>query len=214
MSESKAKGFKPKRTLYKLDFSGTDLDGLEVTARGTSVGGLLELADVGSRLEELKGLDERAEGAQVREALRELFAPFAKVVVAWNVVDDDDEPVPASVDGFMSQEFDFITSIITSYVQAMTQAPPPLPGNSGSGTTSGEERAAMAALSSALPSSSPQRLLSGSVTGGTACRRRCSPSPPGCCGCSTSTGSATATRTRRGVSSHSRQLCIDKHKSD
>ena len=148
-----AKGFKPKRTLYKLDFAGTDLDGLEVTARKTSLAGLLELAEIGAKVAELQQLDERADAPQAAEMLRELFAPFSRIIVGWNVLDDDDQPVPASLDGLLSQELDFILSLLTSYVSAMSQAPPPLPPGSESGETSPEALAAMAALSSAPPSS-------------------------------------------------------------
>lgn len=148
-------GFKPKRTLYKLDFTGTDLEGLEITARRTSVDGLLELAGISERVDELKQLDENADVAEAVEKARQLFAPLAKVIVSWNVVDDDDEPVPANLDGLLSQETDFISSLLDAYVTSMASAPPPLPAGSPSGTTSPEALTAAASLSSALPSSSP-----------------------------------------------------------
>jgi hypothetical protein len=166
-----AKGYKPQRRVYKLDFSETEHAGLEISARGTSVAGLLQLMEIADKVEGLEELDEKADKADIASALRELFAPFAKILVAWNVVDDDDEPVPASLDGLLSQEIDFVGDVLKSYIQAMSQAPPPLPASSPSGGSSQEALTAMAALSSSLESSPEQSFLSG-------CARR---SAPGCC---------------------------------
>lgn len=148
-----AKGYKPARTLYKLDFSGTEREGLEVAARGATMGELLEILEGADQASGLAELDEVADVAKIAERLRELVAPFARKLVSWNVLDDDDEPVPASLDGLLSQELGFVVELITAYGKAMTQAPPPLPAGSPSGASSPEEAAAMAAMSASLPSS-------------------------------------------------------------
>lgn len=147
-----AQGYKPKRTLYTLDFSETEHAGLEVTARGTSMGGLLKLMDIADELDGLEELDSAADRQKIVAKMRELFAPFARVLVAWNVLDDDDQPVPASLDGLLSQEPEFVGFILSHYCSAMTQAPRPLPATSPSGGASPEELTAMAALSQSLPS--------------------------------------------------------------
>jgi hypothetical protein len=148
-----AKGFKPKRQLYKLDFGETDLAGLDVTARGASMAELLAMLETADAMGDLAELDEKADAAKVAAQMREMIAPFARKLVAWNLLDDDDEPVPASLDGLLSQDLDFVIRLITTYGTAMTQAPPPLPANSASGATSPEELTALAALSSSLESS-------------------------------------------------------------
>jgi hypothetical protein len=147
-----AKGYKPKRTLYKLDFSETEHAGLEITARGTSMDGLLRLMEIADELDGIEELDSLADAGKIAEKMGELFAPFARVLVAWNVIDDDDRPVPANLEGLMSQEPEFVGFVLSKYCQAMTQAPPPLPASLPSGGTSPEELAAMAASSSALQS--------------------------------------------------------------
>lgn len=147
-----AKGYKPQRRLYKLDFSETEHAGLEVTARGTSMAGLLQLMELADEAEELGELDEKADKAEIAGKMREMFAPFARVIVSWNLLDDDDEPVPASLDGLLSQDPEFIGFVLSSYVQAISEAPPPLPAGSPSGGTSQEEQEAMAALSRSLGS--------------------------------------------------------------
>lgn len=146
------KGFKPRRTIYKLDFKGTDLDGLEVGARGASMGELLEILEGADSIGALAELDEEADAGEIAAQLRETIAPFARKLVTWNLIDDDDEPVPASLDGLLTQELDFIVGLITAYGAAMTKAPPPLPATSPSGSPSPEELAQMAALSSSLES--------------------------------------------------------------
>lgn len=148
-----AKGYKPQRRLYRLDFSETEHAGLEVTARGTSMAGLLQLMELADEAGELAELDEKADKAVIAGKMREMFAPFARVIVSWNLLDDDDEPVPASLDGLLSQDPEFIGFVLSSYVQAISAAPPPLPGTSPSGGNSEEGLTAMAALSASLGNS-------------------------------------------------------------
>lgn len=146
-------GYKPNRTMYKLDFSETELAGLEITARGSTVSGLMELAGLAG---DLDGLDTATAGdmKELMEKLRKMFAPFARVLDSWNVEDDDGAPVPATLDGLLSQELPFVKEVIEAYVSELAAAPPPLPGSSGSGATSPEASLGLAGASSSLPSSS------------------------------------------------------------
>ena len=148
-----AKGFKPTRRLYKLDFDGTDLEGLEVTTRGASMGEIIAMMETADDLGDLAELDENADAGKVAAQMREMVSPFARKLVAWNLLDDDDAPVAASLDGLLTQDLDFVIRLITAYGTAMTQAPPPLPASSASGATSPEELTALAALSSSPGSS-------------------------------------------------------------
>jgi hypothetical protein len=140
-------GYKPKRTLYQLTFEDPDLQGLEVTCKGVSVEGLLEITELGERLEALGDADPSP------DELREMFAPFARVLHSWNVIDDDDQPVPATLAGLLSQEIEFINEIITGYARAMTSAPPPLPASSSSGGSSPAASLDLASASTPLGSS-------------------------------------------------------------
>ena len=158
MTTPASKGFKPSRTLYRLDFAGTDLDGLEITARGSSMAELLAIMEGADQAAELQELDGAKDAAVIAGRLREMVAPFARKLHAWNLLDDDDEPVPASLDGLLSQELEFVVSVITAYSTSMTQAPPPLRAGSASGGISPEEQTTLAGLSSSLPSSEPRNL--------------------------------------------------------
>lgn len=149
---SKRPGYKPPRTLYRLNFSQTEHAGLEVVAKGTSVNGLMELTDVGAELDDLD--PDTMEPAELRKKLTEMFRPFAAVLHDWNVIGDDDEPVPANLHGLLEQEVPFIAMIIEAYVSALSQAPPPLPSSSPGAGISPEAAAALASQS-ASPGSSP-----------------------------------------------------------
>lgn len=133
-------GYKPKKTVYKLDFSDTEFAGLEAAVRAGSIDQLLGLQELADH-EELSA-----------EEARQMFAGFASLLVSWNVETEDDEPVPATYEGVASQEPDFIKAIVTMFYETVAAAPPPLPGGSPSGGSSPEELTAAAALSSALPS--------------------------------------------------------------
>ena len=134
-------GYKPKKTVYKLDFGDTELAGLEVAVRAGSIDQLLTLQELAAHEELTAG------------QARELFAGFASLLVEWNVETDDDKPVPVTYEGVASQEPDFIKEIVTAFFENVAAAPPPLPSGSPSGGSSPGALTAAAALSSSLPSS-------------------------------------------------------------
>lgn len=114
-------GYEPPSVGLKLDFSDTPYAGLEVTMGAVSLGQLLQI-------EELREED----------ATRELITLFADVLESWNVTRKG-EPVPADLDGVLSQDPEFILAIVMAWQRNITSAPPPLPGTSNSGGTSEEE---------------------------------------------------------------------------
>lgn len=123
-------GYVPKRTLYKLDFAETEHAGLEVTTKSASMAALLDIL----------GLADSVEAAGLKNADRaqmdKLFGLFDEVLVSWNVETEAGEPVPASKDGLLSQDPEFVMTVIGAWAEAMTKAPPPLPkGSSGGPTT-------------------------------------------------------------------------------
>jgi hypothetical protein len=121
-------GFEPPSTGQKLDFSDTAYAGLEVTMDAVSLGDLLDIAD----------LAEQAAAASSAGAARALFAAFAKALESWNVTKGG-KPVPATLEGVLSQDAAFVTAVVQAWQQGMAQAPPPLPGGSPSGGSSAAE---------------------------------------------------------------------------
>lgn len=118
-------GFKPPRKTYHLDFAGTDMDGLEVSLTGLSVGELADLMELQGRIDE-----------DPRHAL-DLFKLVAKKIVKWNVEDEDDKPVPATLNGLKKQDLSFVMALIKPWVDAMASIPLPLEQTSTGGQPSG-----------------------------------------------------------------------------
>lgn len=143
-------GYKPHRTLYHLIFEDPDFEGLEVVTKRISVDGLLGFIEM---FEEFQETDRaKLTEAAVVAKLTGIFARFVKVLVRWNVEDDDGQPVPPTVEGLQSLDIDFVMAVIESWITGMVQAPPPLPGTSPSGATSPEASLDLASQSASLPS--------------------------------------------------------------
>ena len=142
-------GFKPQETLYKLDFSDTELSGLHVTMRSMSIAKLFDLAEMAERAKD--GVLTVAEARQMRR-------DFAAALVEWDVERDPvegesgDQPVPATYEGVISQDPVFIGQIIQAWDEAMSQAPRPLRSASAAGASQ-EASLGLAESSRNLPSS-------------------------------------------------------------
>lgn len=118
-------GFKAKKKLYRLTFTDdTDMAGLEVTMSSVSMGTLLDLQEMSTRADEVAG--DKAE-------FRKVIEVFVGAMLSWNLEDDDDQPVPVSVDGVLTQDPDFMMGIITAWTKAISGVADPL----GAGSTSG-----------------------------------------------------------------------------
>lgn len=48
------------------------------------------------------------------------------VLLSWNLMDDDGEPIPATADAFLEQPTDFVMSVINHWQAAVTQPDAPL----------------------------------------------------------------------------------------
>lgn len=117
-------GYKPSRTLYRLKFE--DHPGLEVVARSTSVEKLMGLAGIVEKV--------AAAGDEIGPSdfglIEDVLRGFAGILHSWNVEDDDDQPVPATYEGLVTQEIGFVMQIVEAALEAITTAPLPLPKNS------------------------------------------------------------------------------------
>lgn len=139
-------GFEAPSTGSKLDFTGTPYEGLEVTADSVPMGMMLDVMAAYTAFTE-GGNDP----ARIAPAFASLSESFASVLESWNV-ERKGVQVPATLEGIRSLDFTFAVAIIVAWITGTTSAPPPLPGDSTSGSSSPEATAAMAALSRSLPS--------------------------------------------------------------
>lgn len=122
-------GFKVKRKVYKLVFQDPDMDGLVVLARSVPLGKLLDAsADSGA------GADAEVGAKQTRG----MFELFAGALVSWNLEEEDGTPVPATLDGVLGQDAEFVRGLIEAWSEALTSVPGPLGKPSTSGGTSPE----------------------------------------------------------------------------
>ncbi|MEV6181355.1 hypothetical protein [Streptomyces sp. NPDC052015] len=132
-------GYRPKRKIYNLDFTGTDYEGLEVKMRALTVGEELEF-------DALRGKDGNA---------REFFELLATLLVSWNVEDDEGRAVPCSFKGVCSQDGAMVLAILNAGQAAASGVSDPLPQSSPSGEPSPEVSAIpMEPLSPSLQNSS------------------------------------------------------------
>ena len=134
-------GFKREAKLYRLKFEDPAMAGLEVDAKSLSTGALLEVTELGGMIKRSK-IDEIDPAA-----LRKLFAVFADALVSWNLDDEHDHPVPATYEGIVSQELDFVLEVIMAWIGAIASVDTPLNATSPSGGTSPEAALPMEPLS-------------------------------------------------------------------
>ena len=103
-------GFRPKRTPFSLDFSGTEYEGLEVTVRPVSLSVTMDMVT--------------ACVTPTPATMRQLAATFTYALESWNLEGDDGEPVAADADSLMSQDGRFVNAVIAKWIEAMSASPP------------------------------------------------------------------------------------------
>lgn len=122
-------GFKAPRSIYRLDFEGTELAGLEIRMRGGKLGDTLAVAG-------LVGVtEENATAEDVKLALSQ-YQDLADHIVSWNLEDDDDQPIAPDLDGLATLETRHVNMIASAWQKAQVDIPAPLGRGSASGPSS------------------------------------------------------------------------------
>lgn len=134
-------GFRAPKKTYRLVFESEDLAGLEVRAASMPLGELLEIQQLADRYG--PGGSERPGMVEIDRML----GGFARALLSWNVEDDEGRPVPATLDGLKSLDFDFVLDIMLAWMDAVVAVPAPLAQPSSSGGTSLELSLPMEPLS-------------------------------------------------------------------
>lgn len=98
----------PQRTLV-LKFDDEDYAGLEIKARSVPLGVLLDLDDETSAMRSGAGMGQT----------RSLMSMFTEKLISWNLEDEDDKPIPTTMEGLLSLEIDRAYDIILAWVDAM-----------------------------------------------------------------------------------------------
>lgn len=133
-------GFKKMATVLRLKFEDPSLTGLEVLAKSVPTGDFLDLMDAASKMD----LTSKEFNPEDLKAVRVLIDGFAKALISWNLEDEDDEPVPATLQGVRDQELDFLLPIVTAWMDAVAGVSADLGKASPSGETFPEAAIPMA----------------------------------------------------------------------
>jgi hypothetical protein len=116
--------FRREPKLYLLRFE--DYPGFEVTMKGLSIEGFLELAKTAGALQGSDMSAMKPEALTVAlDSVEGLFSRFAGLLVSWNLDDEETgDPVPADVAGVRSQGMDFILEIVMAWMDAIAAVDP------------------------------------------------------------------------------------------
>jgi hypothetical protein len=159
-------GYKRKKTIYRLVFEDEEFDGLEVRAYAPPLSYLKRSIDMaalaGRRSDELSP-DELA-------LVNGFFTGFSKHLVSWNLEDDDGAPVPATLEGVLDQDIDFVFQIIGAWLDSVGEVAGPLGQSSSAGLPSLAASLPMEPLSPSQQNLSGPSLSSAAVSGSDAFR--------------------------------------------
>lgn len=134
-------GFRRKRKIYKLDFTGTDYEGLEVRVGSLTTGEFLELIQVSAPSQD------NSEGNNETERM---LTFLAKHLISWNLLDEEDQAVPTTFAGLLTSDLELNQLIISAWIDAIGGVTAPLEKNS----TAGENLLVESIPMTALPSES------------------------------------------------------------
>ena len=130
-----------KRKVLHLTFE--DKPGLEFYVRSVSVKRALRLMRLAGSMDDAKPEE------QAQKDIEELFGAFAERVVSWTLEEDDDTPVPVSLDSLLEWDFDDAIQWVLTWIQRATSiaVPTPAPADGTGTATSLEASIPMASAS-------------------------------------------------------------------
>lgn len=119
--------FQRKRKLYKIDFTGTDLEGLKMVMLGMTVEESLQLGKLRSLA---KATDE-----EQKNGLLELFDFVAGKVHEWDMVDDAGQPVTPTGKEFLTWDVADAFAVLDKWSERVEGVGAPLEQKSSGGST-------------------------------------------------------------------------------
>ena len=138
-------GFK-REALVHLDFTGIpELDGFECTMDMVSLDTFIEI--------ELMLAALNRPGGRTIEKLKEQFDVFGGLLRSWNLVDENDEPIPADTPNLRKRDPRMVGFIVSGYMAALSAVPKALKAASAAGGPSAEESTLGLEMSSPSPPS-------------------------------------------------------------
>ena len=137
-------GYKHKSKQYRLRYE--DKPGLEVVMKSCKIRKFIEMTELSS-----KKVSDLSEDESTL-----VFRLVSDHLVSWTLEvsegEHEGDPVPATYDGIIDQDFDFIFEIFISWMNGMQDVKSPLPSGLSSTGTSLEEQLDLAKISQNLSS--------------------------------------------------------------
>lgn len=116
-------GYTYPETRYRLVWEVEPFAGLEVVAAEPTVEGYLLIGELAE--DKTQVMDKAPLSKEGRTQRLALYEAFAEVLVSWNVETRTGEPVPATIDGLLSQPAPLVSAIVDEWLtRAGTVAPP------------------------------------------------------------------------------------------
>lgn len=116
-------GYKRERRTYVMEFADPEFEGLEIKVRSIPI----------RDLKNLMTLDPESEDSKTRaEAIDKLMCAFAEALVSWNMTDENDVPVPATLEYVESEDVDFIMMCIGQWMKVISRVDDASPLDSNS----------------------------------------------------------------------------------
>jgi hypothetical protein len=106
-----------KRKVLHMTFE--DHEGLDVYVRSVSVKRALRLMRLAGEMDDAKPEQ------QAQKDVEELFGAFADRVVSWSLVEDDETPVPVSLEALLDWDFDVALAMVLTWIQQATSVTVP-----------------------------------------------------------------------------------------
>jgi hypothetical protein len=138
--------FTPTRVLYELDFAGTELDGLTVSACSADIGWVLGLSTMIDAMGDMPDPDDEdatdltpgkaARYGAAMASMSKLVEDFARVLDSWDLEIPAGTPIPATVEGLHRLDPRHLMMIVKAWQQAVSQVPADLGKDSPGGAPS------------------------------------------------------------------------------
>ena len=122
-------GFTLPKTIYVLDFEGTELEGAEVKMSGSKLGAAFEAVGAAH----LVGIEYGEATVEDVKAALSQYEELAKYLISWNLTDEDGNAVPANLEGLKALEVRHVNMITAAWQRAQVDVPHPVPSASSPG---------------------------------------------------------------------------------
>ena len=104
-------GYKRERRIYVMEFADPEFEGLELKVRSIPI----------RDLKHLMVLDPESDDPKIRaESINQLMCAFAEALVSWNMTDEKDVPLPATLEYIESEDVDFVMMCIGRWMRVVS----------------------------------------------------------------------------------------------